>query len=800
MPDGAGHGEPIAATPSFPGPSRKRPPPSPVKHKRASNPQLRHDIRRTWLKALGIMGLAALVVGAVIVVAQWHHRQARRELNRLVADAQVRGGTQEVVRALEEYVTTHPDNPVTHRAANRLEQARIELDDEAFDQALKADKGNTRDLDAAEATLRSYLDAHPDGRHRSECGGRLAAVQRRKDDHAYEQSAANAKAAGSDLQAKQQAWQAYLDNYPQGRHSVQVQAELGRIPDEAESNALEQCLLQVQTMVEQDRLGEALTCIDRAMDAIEAPARRQTLMAKIDGILDRFEAIDATACLAEIPEGRSARAQLQQACEFYVLCYPTGKHHAAVEERLDRLAALQRDSEWQAFRRSLEKYADEPLQALYALDDYQSRGDDLPEDFHSQRVRFHVQLLISRIEASLAKMQLITTAKSGTILGIAKELGTGMYSIQPRALDGTMARSVMLKSDQVVRMEEPSLLIALRRLEGTVQRMQSDEAWSTSVLLTEVRHLRELAEPDTYECERRACEVCIAALDPADQEVAEALADAGYVRHRGVFQPASAVDSTPLLAPPQAQQPHVSSSADILRYYKKTLAGSEHVGELLALLPEEIKYMDYAVLGQEISVPVKWSLTQAGVNTRLLSGDDEAFHGEIQFDYQAQAKRQGSAGIPSSVLDRVDAKIESINAQQRIGVIYEVRRKDVAVTGIGLTFGQQGDAVVVVEVVPGGPAESVGVKAGDVLHYVGSRVVPGAADPAHVEAMLANAPTEGVELMLGRSDRRFRVRLPQRQYSVEQYQVRKRLQIGPLVNDEHGSVNVDWTVIAPPPG
>src|SRR5262249_38348122 len=93
------------------------------------------DQAGTWVRAfVAMVGMAVFVTG-VLAIWHWHRYQARRELIAVIRHGEEDANPRRLVAALGDYVRTHPRNDLTQLAGERLERARLDLEQYDFAQA-----------------------------------------------------------------------------------------------------------------------------------------------------------------------------------------------------------------------------------------------------------------------------------------------------------------------------------------------------------------------------------------------------------------------------------------------------------------------------------------------------------------------------------------------------------------------------------------------------------------------------------------------------------------------------------------
>ncbi|MBU0617005.1 MAG: hypothetical protein KKI02_04755 [Planctomycetes bacterium] len=739
-----------------------------------------------WLTALGAIVVTCVILTIIVGVVATKRKQARRELASLINTARTTENPREVVAALERYLQSDHPGRLIRIANEELSQARREVDDQDYQSAIALDRGEHTDLDRLENALTTYLERHPNGAYRREAEARLLRIPDDRDDREYQRAVKNAQPAGDDFGLQEAAWQTYLDTYPHGRHAAQARAEIARIPDQADQARFEEVLADVETLIAANRLTDALNRIDMSTTEVRSPPRHQELAERAQQIEARLEALDAAECLEPAGRGALARRSKLAQCRLYLLCYPAGASREKMEKVVTQLLARERDELLQELRRRLTTLADEPRAALEALYEFLEHPAAEPVELSRELARYHVELLCRSVADSLDGMKAVTLADGVEIVGTAKSASPGWIQIRPRPSGASGPRKTLLKKDTDAVIAEPPLLEECPRLRQRVLSMLADSNFDVGDVVREIRVTRDLARGEEYEPEWLAFQVCLAGIDPSNDEAHRELTQAGYVKRGGVYSPPIEPDAA------AEDSPHKM----MLDYYTAAFKSSAPVKEMRALLPDSF---DYSFLGTTLSVPIEWQLKEPQSNSTLLSGGDNPFHGRVELVYPARATRASDDNLPPSILTELGRELASVSASTRVVVECEVRASPQHLTGVGIETRVQSDTLLVSHVFPGSSAARAGVEIGDRVVLVDGALVPPDATPESLATMIANAPDPGVKLVFMRAGRRFRLTLERSGYAVDKYEMRMSINArGGLVDDQEPRVS-EWIDIPPPP-
>ena len=734
--------------------------------------------------AFGLVVLAMVILTVVVGVIAAERKQARRELTTLIESTRAGGNSHEMVAVLEKYLSSEPTERLAQIARDELEQVLLAIDDADYSVVRELDQGAETDLDRLETELKHYLERQSEGVHHGEARARLARIPEERDERAFEFAAGNARTAGDDVGLRQGAWQAYLDEYPSGRHASEARTAIARAPDIVDEKRLTVILNEVAKKVAAGRLTEALLRIERGQTEVQSPARCAQLEQRADEIEATLEAVDAAACLKPIGAGGTAHSSKLDQCRLYLLCYSEGAHRLEVEAEIDRLLDIQRDELLQELRTRLETLADNPRAALRAVHEFLAHPAARETDLSRELTRLYVECLHRSLNESLRDLKVIFLKDGSAWLGEIAPVSQGWLQIKPRETSASGPRKARLVEDTDASISEPALLKASEHLHESV--FAGSEIDSAGVI-RELHTLRDLAVGAEYWPERLAVQGVLAELDPTDDAARRELSDAGYVDQGGVYGPVN-----PLTAAEAAQSPHQKT----LEYYAGVCRSTLPREELLKLMSGSF---DYRFLGATITVPIEWRMGAASQKLTLMTENKDLFHGLIESTQPLNAKRVSDENLPPAIVKELDEELESINATSRIEVIWEIEAVEQHLAGVGLEATRTGAALLVGEVFDQSSAAAAGVRVGDRIALVDGVEVTADATAETFATMIANGPQAGVKLVLVRSGRCYRVLLERSTYSVERYRMKMTIRARGKLAVSERATTTDWTDLPSPP-
>jgi len=718
------------------------------------------------LTAFGFVVLACVILTIFVGVTASKRKQASRALTHLIESAHEANEPQAIVDALEHYLQTPRAEKLADRARAELSQARAEIDRRDYQAALTLEHGTHTDLDRLEAALQSYLDKQPNGDRRLDVTERLALIPIRRDDRAFARAQADARAAEGDFGLLEGAWQAYLDEYPHGDHEKQARVEIALIPDKHDESMLVAALAEADELCDAGRLTEGLLRLDLALTEVLSPLRIERIQRRAREIETRLASIDAEKCLAPMPENAAARAVMTASCRLYLLCYPHGAEREKVERRLRDIQKLAREELLAELRVKLSDLKDEPLAALWALNEFGALPGAGEVDLADEQVHFHMMMLSRSVAESLKNMKLITLADGAEFIGAVVRVSNGWIQIKPRAVGDKEPPKGRLVRDTEVTVIQPPLLEQLERLQEVVSGGPASEAAEA------IRVARQAAQNDAYRPEWLAFQVCLAGLDPDDDEARQALSAADYVEHNGVFVPVADMTA---LGGADAQSPLQRKLAFYVAYCE-TAAPKE---KMLALTPNSF---EHSFLGATLKAPIDWELEDPECHPTLLSGAQDHFRAELKYVYPTIARRSPEAALPPSVISELDEELATISRDTRITMTCEVRAAVQHLNSVGFdTRGRDAD-LVVNRVFADGAAAVAGILPGDRVVTVDGVALDAEATDDTLAVMIANSAGTSVVLTFLREGRRFRVVLERRPCVVEKFQMRRNITaVGSLI-------------------
>lgn len=717
------------------------------------------------VRAFVVVVVAAVMLTGLLGIVTWQRQKARRTLDAIVASFEAEEDPRKLIGELEKYVRTHADNELTRKARSRLKAARQGLDDFDFRQSLNAGKAAGMDTDAAARAIEQYLKSHPGGAHVDEGKRRLRQIAKDKDDFDYRQARQATAADSQDLDAEKQAMEAYLSAYPEGRHAAEARARLARLPERAAQTRFQEHLRKIDALVAAGQLPDALDQIDAAILETKAASRLDELAHRADKITSALEEIDAQRCRRPVQSGHDRDAQTE-ACRLFLLCYPDSRHRASVQKRIETIARSIRDEQWRSVESRLVGASFD--EALSLLDQYQSSSGDDSSRVRKRVAELYVRRLCRSIERSLAAVHLIRT-RDGRL-----RPGTNIHELGKRILfkspDGD---NLSLDRRDVASVEEPPLRAGAARLSKIVDRMAVRGRIDLRKLETELRNLLQPEIVRYHPLERKALRACL------DRVLAAS-------------HPRGKTPSGQSQTPPRRDQ-----ADDILAFYRRRIESDPSLEKAaLGVLPDVYEY--HLRDGTTIRVPLIRGVQKPTASVRSETGKSSVFNGHVDLVFKATVSRNPAGGVPRPYHRDIDKLLQSISSKLEVHIDYEIigrirRRRD-----FGIRLKYDSSAIVVAEVPPGSAAEKSDVRAGDRLVRVNGVPVPKGKDLGRVEAMIANAPSEGAHLTLRRAQRRYRVSLDKMEYNVRRFSWRITRRVIPTTAFGAIVQQSEWTPIDPP--
>lgn len=745
------------------------------------------DWTTAWLSAFGAVVVVCIILTITISVIKTKRHNNLLELTNRIEAARATDDPENVIRAMQDYLLTGPSESLAQRANEELNRALNEIENRYYRTAIAYDRADSTDLDKIEISLRDYLAKHPDGAHRLDVLERLEQIPRRRDDRAFARAQANAEAAGDDLDLQSAAWQAYLEQYPEGAHSIQARAEIARIPDQLDERMHNALLREAQELAAANRMTDAILRLESGSIDIKSPRRLARLAEEIAALEAGLEISDAAGCLGAPAITAEARERIAARCRLYLLCYPKGRSRAAVEQRLAELTAQERDELLAKLRARLSEIGDDPIAALAELDEFCRQPAASGADVSEELARRHFALLERSITSSLENMQLIRYQDGTETIGVILGVSPGWVQVKPRVSgDEEKPASRLVRSSEVTAIRAP-LWEAWNGVRLRVRALLSETPVKVERILEEIRALRVRAKDELYHPERMALLVLLAGLDRSDQEARGELSAAGYAPFQGVYRALS----EPSKAPPEADAARLAA----LDFYRAYLREQIPTEALRARLAESF---DYTFLGTILTIPIEWEMNEPECSAALTSGASDPFQAKLTFKYSARARRTSDSTLPASILGELDRELSRLNQLTSVSITYEVRMQHERLNGVGMETRRQDAGLVVNRVFPESSAARAGVEPGDRIVLVDGRMPDADAASETLSRMIANSSAQGMDFGFVRGGRLYRVHLGRGEYSIDKYQVRSEIETRGPLSKERDNLISEWNnVLAP---
>ncbi|MBN1810105.1 MAG: hypothetical protein JW909_13645 [Planctomycetes bacterium] len=234
------------------------------------------------------------------------------------------------VSAYRGYLAAYPEGVHGEQVRGALEN----LETEAGRGCTAAVKDAVENPDRALKTCAAYLEVFPGGAHEAEVRQAMAGVEK----DGYERCMAAVREAGDELDKAQKACAAYLAAFPEGAHRAGVKEEITRLEREAEERAADDGAFTAAVEAEKAQPEDFRAAINAYEKYVEeypegrhaAEARKmakETLPARMEN-----KAYETTmSAVNKGGETEEDRAAAVSACRGYLEIYPEGAHAAEIK-------------------------------------------------------------------------------------------------------------------------------------------------------------------------------------------------------------------------------------------------------------------------------------------------------------------------------------------------------------------------------------------------------------------------------------------------------------------------------------
>jgi hypothetical protein len=695
-------------------------------------PAAEHEERRPlWLRPEGLLVYAAAVLlCATLLLSIWKvkQRQATRVFQAVVAECDTSHDPHSALKMITGYIETHPDNRFTRQAREKLEGIRAGVAEQDSKQAMHAAEAAGERYESAEATLRAYLDTNPASKYREEIERKLLEFPKLIDDRDYAAVDRQYPESG-DLVRRQAALEDYLTRHPRGAHVDAARKELAEIPDALDNRRFSNAAGQASTLLAARKWEQAIVLLDGELPAIVSDVRKVKLADLRQQCLAGQES-DRLSPILKLPtDSPEALAKLTGECRLFLLCYPHGPAAEKAMQTLKDTGTKLRRAEWSILERELAAHSADSLECLRSIERYRRRWSD-PE---SQRVaqqlaaRYHLQLLKSAIsEAPPIRTGTLLRTDGKTLSGIIEKKGK-LYRITQLPSD----KKAKFVGEQLVKAYEPSAEAAASEEIG--KRIAGLDAGSVSAATLKPL----IAVADKNNLGRHALLLRCAAveLDPNDTESVRALAQAGYVRRNGRWQPAD------------VRSPRERAEAVLGRHRDTILKAAQ---KLVTGLDLHVTYEQFGIT-EEIPLSCAVDLTRLEVTDGSVSG--EPFEATARALFRLEIRAKASSPVRAAELVKKAAQDGRLEGE------VELRSESRESVSLSLQLKTEGGKCLVADVAEFGPADRAGIEAGDEVVDV-SGESPGASPERLLDRL---APGTSVTLKLLRNGSSFSVSVPAEQ-------------------------------------
>lgn len=288
------------------------------------------------------VGVAVCAVLATILLGvwQWHRYKAKSELDGIIQQAEQKDNPEEVIRVLDDYLRTHPKTDVSWIAVNRIKEAKLQLEDMAWNHVCASFRNaqihfeNNREVEATLKEFADYERTYPMGRYLTEAHSRVQELSAMHEDACYKKWTTITKDRPDDLDALERESAYYIEHFPNGKHRNEVEKLATGIPDKKDTTLIREFENKVAILIAAESFAEALELIDEMRTRIRGANAHATVNRADRELQTRLEAIDAVTCLRSFAGDPESLRDRKALCKLFLLCYPQSHHRPEIEKQL----------------------------------------------------------------------------------------------------------------------------------------------------------------------------------------------------------------------------------------------------------------------------------------------------------------------------------------------------------------------------------------------------------------------------------------------------------------------------------
>jgi hypothetical protein len=447
-------------------------------------------------------------------------------------------------------------------------------------------------------------------------------------------------------------------------------------------------------------------------------------------------------------------ASIEAECRRYLQLHPDGRHKVSADTRLKELGVL-RDE--RAFQQSLELSRQDPPDFEAEQKAWQEYLDAFPAGRHTGEAKACLSKIPDRADERTFK---------GYETEVQELVRAGQY---PQALDQVDQALLAVKA--------PDRQQRLRTTASEITANLEEIDWQNCMRpIPKAGHGRDK--------QRQACELFLLCYPESERraDIEKQLGKLGKPRQTAATQP----DRRPSGQDVSPQRALVAFAALVQSQFASP-AG---------LTPELPGEYEFKWFDEAIAVPIQWTLqAKDEANSKLSSEQSNFFTGNVALEYQATLDRVADQPARSDLYGRIDSELASLSKALSVTVVFELRGEEHLASGVGIDFEAGPRRATVARLIPGGAASETPLKAGDAIAAIDDMPVPTGVGVEQVEAMIANASSNHVDLTFVRNGRRFRLQLVKGQYKISRYGMRRLLQIRPQAAFGTPDTTTDWKPI-----